>query len=192
MIVSLSNVDVSKIDYQVTQIRKYKEANKSKVLIIDEQAYDPIALKELFVVNPKIRLIVISDADEDAADYYEAGVDYVITEENNIAKINGIIHNLDVRHKIISRVQIKEDFNKINVNGVDIRLTPKEMQIYTYLNNNRGNLCKRTTMLTEVLGYHEGADSRVIDVYVKHLRTKLRDEGYKIETIRGKGYIYNF
>ncbi len=190
MISNLAKIDTTKIDYQVAPISTYKDAYKSKVLILDDDSYDPIKLKELFVNNGKIRLIMITDDEE--VRYYEAGIDYVISTIDPCRLINGIIHNLDVRHKIISRVQIKEDFNKINVNGVDIRLTPKEMEIYSYLNANRGNLCKRKTMLTEVLGYHEDADSRVIDVYVKHLRTKLREEGYKIETIRGKGYIYNF
>ncbi len=190
MIRNISNFALAGLDYQVEDIKSYKEAISCKVLIIDEANLDDLKLRELYVTNPKVRIILITDLD--LVDYFEQGIDYVITDTAVEAKINAIIHNLDVRHKIISRVQIKEDFNKINVGGVDIRLTPKEMQIYTYLNDNRGNLCKRTTMLTDVLGYHEGADSRVIDVYVKHLRTKLREEGYKIETIRGKGYIYNF
>lgn len=190
MIKNISNLELDGLDYQVTNIQSYKEATSCKVLIIDEENLDELQLRELYVTNPKIRIILIADVD--LIEYLELGIDYIISDLGAVKKVNAIIHNLDARHKIISRVQIKEDFNKINVGGVDIRLTPKEMEIYAYLNANRGNLCKRTTMLTEVLGYHEGADSRVIDVYVKHLRTKLREEGYKIETIRGKGYIYNF
>lgn len=190
MIRNISNIDLQGLDYQVERIKSYKEAISCKVLIIDEENLDELKLRELYVSNPKVRIILIADVD--LPEYLELGVDYIITDVSACEKVNAIIHNLDTRHKIISRVQIKEDFNKINVGGVDIRLTPKEMEIYQYLNDNRGNLCKRKTMLTEVLGYHEGADSRVIDVYVKHLRTKLREEGYKIETIRGKGYIYNF
>lgn len=190
MIRNITDNDFQGLDYQVEAIKSYKEAISCKVLIVDESSLDELKLRELYVTNPKIRIILIADVD--LTEYLELGIDYIITDVDVEDKINAIIHNLDTRHKIISRVQIKEDFNKINVGGVDIRLTPKEMEIYQYLNDNRGNLCKRTDMLTEVLGYHEGADSRVIDVYVKHLRTKLREEGYKIETIRGKGYIYNF
>ncbi len=190
MIRNISNIDLGGLDYQVEKIKSYKEAISCKVLIVDEKNLDELKLRELYVTNPKVRIILIADVD--LPEHLELGVDYIITDVSVEAKVNAIIHNLDTRHKIISRVQIKEDFNKINVGGVDIRLTPKEMEIYQYLNDNRGNLCKRTTMLTEVLGYHYGADSRFIDVYVKHLRTKLREEGYKIETIRGKGYIYNF
>ncbi len=190
MIKNISKFKLEELDYQIENIQNYKDAKTSKIIIIDEESLNDIKLRELYVVNPKIRIILIADVD--LQEYLELGIDYIITEINYGTKINAIIHNLDARHKIISRVQIKEDFNKISVGGIDIRLTPKEMQIYQYLNTNRGELCMRTAMLTEVLGYHEGADSRVIDVYVKHLRTKLREEGYKIETIRGKGYIYNF
>ncbi len=190
MIRNLTKFGFESLDYQIESIDSYKDATTCKVLILDEDTVDHLKLKELYVSNPKVRIVLISDID--IAEHYEWGIDYIITEVDYLNKVNAIIRNLDVRHKIISRVQIKEDFNKINVSGVDIRLTPKEMLIYTYLNNNRGNLCKRKAMLVDVLGYHEEADSRVIDVYVKHLRTKLREEGYKIETIRGKGYIYNF
>lgn len=190
MIRNISSLELTGLDYQLTKINSYSQAEKCKVLIVDEQNLDELKIRELYVTNPKVRIILIADVD--LVEYLELGVDYIITDIDVTAKINAIIHNLDTRHKIISRVQIKEDFNKINVSGVDIRLTPKEMEIYSYLNANRGELCKRKEMLTEVLGYHDGADSRVIDVYVKHLRTKLREEGYKIETIRGKGYIYNF
>ncbi|WOO86456.1 winged helix-turn-helix domain-containing protein [Mollicutes bacterium LVI A0039] len=190
MIRNISKLELTGLDYQVMAIDSYSEVNGCKVLVVDEENLDPLKIRELYVTNPKIRIILIADVD--LVEYLELGIDYIVTDTFALEKVNAIIHNLDTRHKIISRVQIKEDFNKINVSGVDIRLTPKEMQIYAYLNANRGNLCKRTTMLTEVLGYHDGADSRVIDVYVKHLRTKLREEGFKIETIRGKGYIYNF
>lgn len=190
MIQNLSNLNLDTLDYQVEVIENYSKIKGIKVLIIDTNHLDELKLREIYVINPKIRIILI--AEEDSPSYFELGIDYVITEDRAKDKINAIIHNLDSRHKIISRVQIKEDFNKISVGDVDIRLTPKEMQIYRYLNDNRGSLCERKAMLTDVLGYHEGADSRLVDVYVKHLRTKLREEGFKIETIRGKGYIYNF
>lgn len=190
MIQNLSNLNLDALDYQVEDIQNYSQIKGTKVLIIDVNHLEDVKLREIYIINPKIRIILIAKIDNPS--YFELGIDYVITEDKAEEKINAIIHNLDSRHKIISRVQIKEDFNKISVGDVDIRLTPKEMQIYRYLNDNRGSLCHRKIMLTEVLGYHEGADSRLVDVYVKHLRTKLREEGYKIETIRGKGYIYNF
>ncbi len=190
MIKNISNYELENIDYQTDRISKYEEANKAKILIVCEKTLDRIAMRELFVNNKKIRVILITAAV--ISEFYELGIDYVIEDEDIDLTVNAIITNLDNRHNIISRVQVKEDFNKINIGGIDIRLTPKEMDIYKYLNKNRGNLCRRNEMLVQVLGYHEGADSRVIDVYVKHLRTKLREEGEKIETIRGKGYIYNF
>ncbi len=186
MIRSFSSVDLDLVDYQVVKINSYSEAKHCKVLIIDEHTYDLLNIRELLVANPKLRLVLISDKPD--ISYYQVGIDYVVIDQSFI---NPIIHNLDSRHKLISRVQIKEDFNRVNVGGVDIRLTPKEMMIYVYLLNNRGKLCYRKEMLSDILGYHEDADSRVIDVYVKHLRTKLGTEGYKIETVRGKGYIYN-
>ncbi len=184
MIRSIANINLDLIDYQVTMISSYKEAMHCKILIIDDNTINEIMIKELFVNNPKVKIILISDN----LNYYKSSIDYIIPDHKYI---NPIIHNLDSRHKIISRVQIKEDFNRVNISGVDIRLTPKEMLIYSYLNERRGKLCLRKDMLVDILGYHESSDTRLIDVYVKHLRTKLLSEGAKIETIRGKGYIYN-
>ncbi len=184
MIRTIANIKLDYIDYQVTMISSYKEAKLCKVLIIDEHTIDELLIKELFVSNPKVKIILISDN----LNYYKSNIDFIIPNQKYI---NPIIHNLDSRHKIISRVQIKEDFNKVSISGEDIRLTPKEMLIYSYLNNRRGQLCLRKDMLVDILGYHESSDTRLIDVYVKHLRTKLGNEGSKIETIRGKGYIYN-
>ncbi len=144
MIRNISNFNFDSLDYQVEKIDSYKDANGCKVLIVDEEVFDNLKLKELFVTNPKVRVILIAEID--LVEYFQYGVDYIVSDIETVSKVNAIIHNLDTRHKIISRVQIKEDFNKINVNGVDIRLTPKEMQIYTYLNDNRGNLCKRKQM----------------------------------------------
>lgn len=190
MINNLTNRDFSTIDYNVVDITNYYQGDKCKVLILDDNSFDDLSLRELYISNPKVIVILITTSPN--SKHYELGIDVLVNEDDYVEKINFAIRNLDIRHKLISRVVIKEDFNKINIGGIDIRLTPKEMAIYSYLNKNRGLLCKRSEMLTQVLGYHEGADSRVVDVYVKHLRTKLREEGYKIETIRGKGYIYNF
>lgn len=186
MIRSMANINYDTIDYEITKIASYKEAMSCKILIIDDNSFDLLSLKELIVNNKK--LIIILHTHLEQLKFYELGIDFVIDDQS---LINAIIHNLDTRHNVVSRVEIKEDFNKINVGGNDIRLTPKEMVIFKYLASRRGELCLRKTMLKDILGYHEDADSRVIDVYVKHIRTKLKDEGYKIETIRGKGYIYN-
>lgn len=190
MIKNLSGIDLSDIDYNLQDIDTYEQVEKAKILIISEDNYDEIQLRLLYVSNPK--LIVILICKQIKLQYYEVGVDIFIDDIDTAKKVNLAIRNLDVRHKLISKVVIKEDFNKINIGGIDVRLTPKEMEIYSYFNAHRGELCRRSEMLTTILGYHEGADSRVVDVYVKHLRSKLREEGYKIETIRGKGYIYNY
>ncbi len=186
MIRSLGSFNLIHFDYEITKIYKYTEAYSSKILIIDDDSYDLVKLKELLVNNPKIKLIMLTQ--QDPLKFYELGIDFVVNEKK---LINAIIHNLDTRHNVISRVEIKEDFNKVRIGNQLVRLTPKEMAIFKYLENNRGELCTRKRMLVDILGYHEDADSRVIDVYVKHIRTKLKEEGFKIETIRGKGYIYN-
>ena len=63
----------------------------------------------------------------------------------------------------------------VTVNEEEIKLTTKEFLIFEYLFERRGQLCSRKTMLKEIFGYHEEAETRIIDVYVKYLRSNTNN-----------------
>ena len=45
-------------------------------------------------------------------------------------------------------------------------------------------------ILEKVWGYESEVETNVVDVYIRHLRTKLAaDEQEYIETVRGVGYV---
>ena len=48
----------------------------------------------------------------------------------------------------------------------------------------------REKLLEKVWGLESERENRTLDVHIRTLRSKLRDEGERIQTVRGVGYKY--
>lgn len=74
-----------------------------------------------------------------------------------------------------------------------LELTPKEFDLLTLLVSNQGKVFTREALLEKVWGYEYTGDTRTVDVHIRHLRQKLRDDSnypLYIETVRGVGYRF--
>ncbi len=69
-------------------------------------------------------------------------------------------------------------------------LRPKEFALLEYLMQNPGTVLTREQLLRKIWGVSQENSSNRLEVYVRHLRTKLTlaDEDQMIYTVRGKGY----
>ena len=76
----------------------------------------------------------------------------------------------------------------VYVSGEEIALTLKEFDILCYLLENEGLVLTRDQILNKIWGYSFDGENRTVDVHIRTLRTKLGEEGKKIETVRGVGY----
>ena len=56
---------------------------------------------------------------------------------------------------------------------------------------NRNIVLDRERLISEIWGYDYDGETNVVDVYIRHLRTKIDDKyGIKlIQTVRGVGYV---
>ncbi|MUN62278.1 response regulator [Kocuria sediminis] len=72
------------------------------------------------------------------------------------------------------------------VEGRQIELSAREFAMARTFLENPGQVLTRDQLLTKVWGYDFTGSSNVVDVYVRHLRTKLGAE--RIVTVRGAGY----
>jgi len=80
---------------------------------------------------------------------------------------------------------------KVERNGQDILLQPREFRLLEYLMKHSGQVVTRTMLLENVWDYHFDPQTNVIDVHMSRLRAKI-DKGYKqqvLHTIRGAGYM---
>jgi len=75
--------------------------------------------------------------------------------------------------------------------GENIDLAPKEFSILEYLMRNRGRPLSRTMIVEHVWDMDYDGLTNIVDVYIRHLRSKI-DDRYPvrlIHTVRGIGYL---
>lgn len=74
-----------------------------------------------------------------------------------------------------------------------LELTPKEFELLSLMVSHQGKVFTREALLEKVWGYEYSGDTRTVDVHIRHLRQKLRDDSNDpeyIETVRGVGYRF--
>lgn len=114
-----------------------------------------------------------------------------------------------VRIKVIFRRNSKEinkiEENKKDINGIRIsskdrcvfkdgNLVPMrklEFDLLNFLYENRGIIYSREELLEKVWGYEYEGDTRTVDVHIKRLRDRLKEDKDNsiIETVYGIGYV---
>jgi two-component system copper resistance phosphate regulon response regulator CusR len=75
--------------------------------------------------------------------------------------------------------------------GTAIELAPKEFGILEYLMRNKGRPLSRTMIVEHVWDMDYDGLTNIVDVYIRHLRSKI-DDPYPnklIHTVRGVGYM---
>lgn len=95
--------------------------------------------------------------------------------------------------KIIQVADLKLDLEKKQVsrNEKNIELTKKEYELLEYLMKNNGIVISREKIIETVWNYDFVGDTKIVDVFIRYLRSKI-DDGYDkklINTVRGFGYV---
>jgi DNA-binding response OmpR family regulator len=72
-----------------------------------------------------------------------------------------------------------------------IELAPKEFSILEYMMRNRGRPLSRTMIVEHVWDMDYDGLTNIVDVYIRHLRSKIDDKWpvKMIQTVRGIGYM---
>lgn len=80
---------------------------------------------------------------------------------------------------------------KVTRAGESIELAPKEFSILEYLMRNRGRPLSRTMIVEHVWDMDYDGLTNIVDVYIRHLRSKVDDRWPTklIHTVRGVGYM---
>lgn len=76
----------------------------------------------------------------------------------------------------------------VKAGGEEVRLTLKEYELLRLFLNNPGRVFSRDQILSTVWGIDYVGESRTVDVHIGTLRSKLKECGKYIETVRGIGY----
>ncbi len=145
-------------------------------------------------------LVTARDAVMDKVSGLDAGADDYITKpfaiEELLARIRVALKrkgssSVTSRQLTVDKVTIDLDRHEVTVEGNPVELTNYEFELLRILMENCNIVLDRERLINEIWGYDYDGETNVVDVYVRHLRTKIDDKyGIRlIQTIRGVGYV---
>ncbi len=152
------------------------------------------------VSDVPIILITARDAVMDRVAGLDIGADDYIVKpfaiEELLARIRSILRRrstqLHAQPKLLHFRDLTIDFEAYEVvfEGRKLELTRTEYDLLKLLLESANKVCSREVILERVWGYDSEVETNVVDVYIRHLRSKLEsaNEPY-IETVRGVGYV---
>ena len=126
----------------------------------------------------------------------EAGADdYMVKpfkQQELVARIKTRLRrNTRIGSLTIGDLTIDQMEHKVISNGEEIPLTRLEFDLLVALAKEPGRVFTREALLSEVWGYQHAADTRLVNVHVQRLRSKIEldaDNPKYVLTVRGVGY----
>ena len=86
--------------------------------------------------------------------------------------------------------EVEFDAFVVRYRGEEIRLTPKEFELFRYMLERAGRVLTRERLLERVWGYESDVETRSIDAHIRRLRMKLGPARCHVETVVGLGYRF--
>ncbi|WNS45333.1 response regulator transcription factor [Paenibacillus sp. MMS20-IR301] len=145
-------------------------------------------------------LLTAKSADDDKIHGFELGADDYVTKPFSpkvlVARANALMKRVEGAHLPETGIIRfgSASFNplahRLEVEGADVELAPKEYDLLWLLIRNQGIVISRDNILSRVWGIEFAGDSRVVDSHIKKLRSKLGYESRFIRTVIGTGYMF--
>jgi DNA-binding response OmpR family regulator len=154
------------------------------------------------LTDTHIIMLTAKDSELDKVVGLELGADDYITKPFSPRELTARVRARIRRKQVASQVEeeiylgeliIKPSHFKVVVRGEEAKLTFKEFELLKTLVNKPGKVFTRDFLLDTVWGIDFPADTRTVDVHIRHLRQKIEEnpaEPRYIETVRGLGYRF--
>lgn len=156
-------------------------------------------LKRIRGQNTSVPVLILTarDAMAEKVEHFEAGADDYLTKPFAFAellvRIKALLRRGAVNRTSVLRagdLELDRLTQQVKRSGKRIDLTSKEYALLEYLLSNAGRVLSRTMIIEHVWDQSFEGLTNIVDVYVRHLRSKVDDPhtGKLIRTIRGVGY----
>ncbi len=149
--------------------------------------------------NQQVPILILTarDATAEKVQNFEAGADDYLTKPFAFAelvmRVKALLRRGPVARSSVLRVadlEVDRLTQQVRRGGRRIELTPKEYALLEYLASNPGRVFSRTMIIEHVWDQSFEGLTNIVDVYVRHLRSKV-DDPFQIKlirTVRGVGY----
>jgi len=147
--------------------------------------------------NSAVLVLTARDATADKVENFEAGADDYLTKPFAFAELKVRVRALlrrqpSTRNNILRVGDLELDrlSQQVRRAGKRIDLTSKEYALLEYLASHAGRVLSRTMIIEHVWDESFEGLTNIVDVYVRHLRSKVDDPfpTKLIRTVRGVGY----
>lgn len=149
-----------------------------------------------------IMMLTAKSAEIDKVTGLDTGADDYMTKPFGLLELKSRVQALlrragqPVRHTVISGQDLCLDCDSRDLTrgGEPVELTYKEFELLRLLMENADRVMPRSELLERVWGFDFEGESRTLDMHIRTLRQKLRDDADDpryIRTVRGVGYRFN-
>src|ERR1700686_5173850 len=147
--------------------------------------------------SPPVLILSARDAVDDRVKGLDLGADDYLTKPFAFVELLSRVRALLRRGQPTpERLQVGDQAldcirRKVTRANENVELAPKEFSILEYLMRNRGRPLSRTMIVERVWDMDYDGLTNIVDVYIRHLRSKI-DDKYPtklIQTVRGIGYM---
>src|SRR5271154_1060406 len=148
-------------------------------------------------VNPPVLILSARDGVDDRVKGLELGADDYLTKPfafvEMLARVRALLRRGQPTPERLQVGDLALDCirRKVTRSNENVELAPKEFSILEYLMRNRGRPLSRTMIVEHVWDMDYDGLTNIVDVYIRHLRSKIDDKWpvKMIQTVRGIGYM---
>jgi DNA-binding response OmpR family regulator len=148
-------------------------------------------------ISPPVLILSARDAVDDRVKGLEGGADDYLVKPFAFVELLARVRVLLRRGQPTPERLLVGDLSldcirrRVSRAGENIELAPKEFSILEYLMRNRGRPLSRTMIVEHVWDMDYDGLTNIVDVYIRHLRSKIDDKWptKMIQTVRGIGYM---
>ena len=182
---------------------EYTEAYPYDLILLDLMLpglSGPEVLQRIRRINQFVPILVLTarDSVDDKVKVFELGADDYLTKPFAFAellvRVKALLRRGPVNRSSTLRIgdlELDRLTQQVKRHGKRIDLTAKDYSLLEYLMQNPDRVLSRNMIIEHVWDQSFDGITNIVDVYVRHLRSKI-DEGTDqkmIRTVRGTGYM---